>query len=144
MIRTVAQSLASARVDALRRSPRECATDVWREICERQFLFRRRQEEIEELNSLTHQDLVNFYKDYIAYAGLKRRKLVISLGPDPILNTLDTDGLLMRLEDVPKMLHTRSHPFPTIPEDELDEWYAEVLACAGSEYAPPPPPSTAD
>ena len=50
---------------------------------------RRAQCEMDALSRMTLEQLKLFYVDWIHEAGSEKRTLVLSIGPDPILNCLD-------------------------------------------------------
>ncbi len=45
--------------------------------------------ELDELSRLTKSDVLRFYKFNLRRCGIERRNLVLSVGPDPILNRIE-------------------------------------------------------
>ena len=68
---------------------RDVANLLWLEIAESTYNFRRIDHEMKVIETTTLEDVVNFFNDKINVEGPDRRLIVISIGPDAILNRLD-------------------------------------------------------
>ena len=97
------------------------ASMLWREVTEATYDFRRHHRECEHLNFLTlskvsrlfwHQTFTSaflnnvlqvrqFYRTYIHAEGAHRRKLTLSIAPDPTLNTIQVSWIPQSLERWP-------------------------------------------
>ena len=67
----------------------DVAMNLWREVSDRSYRFHRHEAELSAIEDISIEQIRDFYRERIRADGLKRRLLVISVGPDAILNRLD-------------------------------------------------------
>ena len=117
-------------------SLRDQAHGTWREIVEESYRFSRHAQELSTMNHLDLLSIRTFYRRWIHSKASERRCLVISIGPDPILNKLEHPGVchwtLNQLDDFRSQIMT-----PAIRKLVPKEWFHAVFE--NSDYLYPPP-----
>ena len=95
---------------------------------------------LQELSSINELDLLSirtFYRKWIHSKASKRRCLVISIGPDPILN---------KLEGLPSVCHwslseieefRQNAMTPILQKNMPKYWFDDIFECLGYDYHPP-------
>jgi hypothetical protein len=118
---------------------RDIANLLWLEIAEMTYNFKRIDQEIGVVEKTTLVDVVKFYRDKICVDAPERRLIVISVGPDPILNRLD-DGTIRHwtideLEEFRRSSTTIRKR--RVPVDRMDSWFQNVFDAKDNDYKPP-------
>jgi len=114
------------------------ASMLWREVTEATYDFRRHHRECEHLNFLTLSKVRQFYRTYIHAEGAHRRKLTLSIAPDPTLNTIQdgNSSIVSWLER--NQLRQRCQQIPDrLDRESLREWMVGVFRSEGDGYQPP-------
>ncbi|XP_071749609.1 insulin-degrading enzyme isoform X2 [Lepeophtheirus salmonis] len=116
------------------------APALWKEIMEQTYDFRRNEKEIdlleEELDpKVTLETIKGFYKDWVSLNGSERRCLIVSIGPDPILNQMDFIPSF-GLHQIPFVRRDWSI-FQLLDPSYLQEWFKMVFNSQDNEYEPP-------
>jgi secreted Zn-dependent insulinase-like peptidase len=117
---------------------RDSAALLWREISERTYDFGRHEQEMALVQSVNMADLRQFYSQLVHADGTERRCLVISIGPDPILNRLDEVECLT-LNDSSR-LRDQCDLFPALSQQSLDAWFLKAFNSRTYDYGAPGPP----
>ncbi|CAB4059390.1 IDE [Lepeophtheirus salmonis] len=135
---TINQGLESLEKNRIRMQDE--APALWKEIMEQTYDFRRNEKEIdlleEELDpKVTLETIKGFYKDWISLNGSERRCLIVSIGPDPILNQMDFIPSF-RLHQIPFVRRDWSI-FQLLDPNYLQEWFKMVFNSQDNEYEPP-------
>lgn len=132
------------------------ASTLWREVLDETYNFKRSQMEINFIKVITFDQVRDFYRDWICADGQERRHLVISVGPDPILNKLDIalegsshGGMETRHWDLREIeIYRRdAESFTKLSDKLLVQWMKEVFDSESNSYEPPShynPPGQAD
>ena len=114
----------------------DTANLVWREIADASYNFKRIDGEIKclEMDQLINAKLIHqFYRNWIHTQGSERRCLILSIGPDPMVNEIP--GMdSMTLDKVHEVKWTK---FPTISHQQLSEWYYSTFNSNDGNYSPP-------
>ena len=120
------------------------AVNLWREIADETYDFKRTEAEIEEIENVSLDLIRNFYQNWIHPGGEERRHLTISIGPDPMLNKLDislegSGEHQVRHWDLRELELYRqdAKPFPQVSPEILTEWYQQVFNAEDNIYNPP-------
>ena len=117
----------SAKCGSMNERMRDTAGLLWKEITDSTYRFRRNAEEILVLEKLTQRDMIEFYEDRIKSGGKNRRNLVLSIGPDAILNRLEEDAETaveqIDFRDCDEKLRSICRPFPILKEEDLNDWF---------------------
>ena len=120
------------------------AANLWREVADETYDFKRTQLEIEEIENISLNLIREFYKDWIHPSGEERRHLTISIGPDPMLNKLDialegTGEHQVRHWDLKEvdLYRKDAKTFPQVSPDILTQWYQQVFNAEDNVYDPP-------
>ena len=122
---------------------RDRAETLWREVSDETFDFKRSETEIEEIKETVTLDRVRrFYQDWVRAGGCPRRHLIISIGPDPILNKLDmiATGTVRHwdLKELP-LFRKDLGSFVKLKPEPLQKWLLTVFESDSSaSYEPPP------
>ena len=119
---------------------RDVANLLWLEIAESTYNFKRTEKEIKEIEITSLEEVHEFYREKISIEGNDRRLLVISIGPDAILNRLDdnkirhwtVDDILEFRESSTTLRRNR------VPVDRMNSWFQNVFEAKNSDYDPPP------
>lgn len=93
---------------------------------------------MDALSRLTIENVKLFYIDYIMDGASEQRKVVISIGPDPILNSLDNVTCL-KLDSIPT-IHSLSKVYPTHDKETLARWFQATFSCTDNVYKAPAKP----
>ena len=131
----MAKQALIATKEEVKQRMRDCATILWREVLECSYNFRRLEEETVVLETLNMKHIRKLYRQFVQKSGPERRNLVISFGPDPILNSLEKVECL-GLEKVPT-LQAQCESFPVLETEVLNKWYQEVFQCHTNQYLAP-------
>ena len=78
-----------------------------------------------------------FYKQYIQRGGPGRRKLILSIGPDPTLNTVEEEGGEVWSWAERAGLRTRCRSLHSLQPATLRSWLDTVFRCELDGYQPP-------
>ncbi len=143
------QAVASLRREAAARM-RDSASAAWREVVEQTYHFYRQEEELFELARISAEDVLHFYRSTVRRFGLNRRNIVLSVGPDAILNRLDgvecpgpqwknnkytLNVTLRAISTFPgyspqavRALQYRCHPHPALRAEEVSRWCRRIFS----------------
>lgn len=80
----------------------------------------------------------NVYRDFLKSDGAKRRLIIISVGPDAILNRIEQK--LIRhwtMNEVEKFRHDCTVRQEKIDDEKMAVWFQSVFDAKESEYSPP-------
>ena len=119
---------------------RDVANLLWIEIAESTYNFRRTEHEISQIESISLEQIVEFYTDKIRFDGSERRLLVISIGPDAILNRLDDETIRhWTSKEIVEFRNTSTKcRQKRVTVDRMNSWLENVFESKESEYSPPP------
>jgi len=106
---------------------RDIANLLWLEIAEATYNFRRVEREIGVVESTTLENVADFYRDKISADAPDRRLVVISIGPDAILNRLDDADASLRHWTIDEVEEFRQSSTSLrrrrLPVDRMDSWF---------------------
>lgn len=122
---------------------RDRADTLWREVLDETFDFQRSEAEIRTLETRVTLEAVRaFYAEWIRAGGRHRRHLIVSIGPDPILNKLDmiATGTVRHwdLKELP-LFRKGLESFVKLRQGPLQKWLQSVFESEPSALYQPPP-----
>ena len=132
-------ALVSNKLEASLSRMKDVANLLWLEIAESNYNFRRIDHEIGAIEKTAVDDVTKFYRDKISRDASDRRLIIISIGPDPILNRLD-DATLRHwtLDEVDEFRQTStSVRTRRVAIDRMDSWFQNVFDAKKNDYQPP-------
>lgn len=129
------EALITCKLESHKRF-RDKALSYWKEILDSSYHFRRLDQELECLRKLDMKSVLQFYHDWITKSGLERRCLILSIGPDPILNCID-GGEAFHLGQEKEKIYESCDMFSPPNEAQLAAWYQMVFERQDFEYDPP-------
>ena len=106
------------------------------------MLCRRKDLLNEALDRTSAYDVVHFYRDHVKRGARFRRKLVVSIGPDPTVN--DIDGVDCLTVDRMAEFQAKCEAYPVAPRSAMAEWYAGVFSAKNNLYDHPEMPDLSD
>ena len=109
----------------------------WREILDETYDFARHNRELASMSRLELLDIRTFYRKWIHSKACERRSLVISISPDPILNSLEAGPNIFHwtLRQIDQDFRQLMTPLPN--HQTPKEWYQRVFSSAQNIYEPP-------
>merc|ERR550532_2208356 len=107
------------------------------EVMDGTYDYRRHHRECEHLNFLTISKVRQFYRQYIHADGVSRRKLILSIAPDPTLNTIQEENNVIYSWAERAKLKDLSQPITSIDRPTLEEWLVRVFRSEEDGYQPP-------
>jgi len=118
---------------------RDVANLLWLEITESTYNFRRTEKEIKEIENTSAEQIIEFYRNKISVDGDERRLVVISIGPDAILNRLDDDKIRhWTVDDIVEFRETSTTLRRNrVPVDRMNSWYQNVFDAKNGDFDPP-------
>ena len=131
--------LVTNKLEASLSRMKDVANLLWLEIAESSYNFRRIDHEIAAIEKTTTDDVIKFYRDKISADAIDRRLIIISIGPDPILNRLDDPTLRhWTIDQVDEFRQTATTVRPRrVPVDRMDGWFQKVFEAKQNDYQPP-------
>jgi hypothetical protein len=118
---------------------RDVANLLWLEITESTYNFRRTEKEIKEIENTSADEIIEFYRNKISVDGDERRLVVISIGPDAILNRLDDSKIRhWTFDDIVEFRETSTTLRRNrVPVDRMNSWYQNVFDAKNGDFDPP-------
>jgi secreted Zn-dependent insulinase-like peptidase len=132
-------SLLTNKREMLFSRMRDVANLLWIEMAESTYNFRRTEHEISQIELISLEQIVEFYVNKICVDGLDRRLLIISIGPDAILNRLDDESIRhWTSKEIEEFRDTSTKcRQKRVTVDRLNSWLQNVFDSKESEYYPP-------
>ena len=103
---------------------------------------RRKELQNKALRQTSAYDVIHFYRDHIKKGARFRRKLVVSIGPDPTVNDIEGVDCLV-LDRMPEF-QRKCKLYPTVPKNVMAEWYTGVFSAKNNIYDSPEVPDLSD
>ena len=129
-------SLLTNKREMLFSRMRDVANLLWIEIAESLYNFRRTEQEINRIESISLEEIIKFYTDKICVDGAGRRLLVISIGPDAILNRLEEENIRhWTSKEIDEFRNTSTNCRPKrVTVDRMNSWLENVFESKESDY----------
>lgn len=82
--------------------------------------------------------MVEVYRDFVKTDGSKRRQIIISVGPDEILNRIEQKSIRhWTMNEVEKFRQDCTVRQKKLDDEELASWFQNVFDAKELDYSPP-------